>query len=435
VFYFEQLLQTALGGIDSRGVMSAVLQIAGTILIVSLLYAVYQAFANGGDVRALAIAGVKYLALGLIFLQYGTVFRTINTAFNSVADLIYSQSGIGDVIGTWLSQLANYVSTNGISSMWGLVTGSIVGFLTTILILWGMIILPITYLLFTVFYAMYGSVLYVLGPFVLALLPVRGIGELARTYAVNLMVFQAWGLIYAILQVLMSAINLDSMNNILNSGGILNGFVGSTQMVLLGVVSILFSISIALIPFIASRIVRGDVGSAVVATMSAAYTASQVAAAAVIGAVGGGQAGLAAAASSGGGTAGSAQVSSTCAPRTVSGSLQGASASSSAGMTAGPLAGSRAPSSLRADTSGGDTGLAVSDFSAPAHGTSEAGATATPAPSTVPSGGQSTSSTTAGFGQPGGFRGFNYTHGAAWNSAYVAGWALGKTAKMIGAKG
>src|SRR5712692_8560650 len=125
--------------------MPAVLQIAGTILILSLLYAVYQAFASGGDVRVLAIAGVKYLVLGLIFLQYGTVFRGINTMFNSVADFIYSQSGIGDVIGTWLNQLGNYVTTNGFSSFWGLVTGGISGLLTTLLILVGLTILPITY--------------------------------------------------------------------------------------------------------------------------------------------------------------------------------------------------------------------------------------------------------------------------------------------------
>src|SRR5712692_63033 len=306
--------------------MQAVLQIAGTILILSLLYAVYQAFASGGDVRVLAVAGVKYLILGLIFLQYGTVFRGINTMFNSVADFIYSRSGVGDVLKTWLDQLWNYMTTNGTDSLWSLVTGGISGLLTTLLILIGLTILPISYVLFTLFYAMYGSVLYVVGPFVLALLPARGIGQLARTYAVNVMVFQAWGLVYAVMQVLMTAINLGSMNNVLGANGILNRFVGSTQMILLGVISILFSVSIALIPLIASRLVRGDVGSAVMATMSAAYTASQVAAAAAIGAMGGGQAGVAAAAGGGaaGGGGGAAQMSSTSAPRGSAGVSQNA---------------------------------------------------------------------------------------------------------------
>ena len=450
MFYFEQLLQTALNGIDSKGIMQAVLQIAGTILILSLLYAVYQAFTSGGDVRLLAVAGAKYLILGLIFLQYGTVFRGINTMFNSVADFIYSQSGIGDVIGTWLNQLGNYVTTNGFSSFWGLVTGSIVGFLTVILILVGLIILPISYTLFTLFYAMYGSVLYVVGPFVLALLPARGIGQLARTYAVNLMIFQAWGLIYAIMQVLMTAINLDSMNNVLSANGILNGFVGSTQMILLGVISILFSVSIALIPLIASRLVRGDVGSAVMATMSAAYTASQVAAAAAVAAIGGGQAGVAAAAGGGGGTAGAgggaAQLSSTSAPRGSGGISQNVPASvsgSAQDMGEGSLGGSRAPSPLAGVIAGAEPQPGFSHTNSPSDAalastsTSSsqeaiprpAGAGSVSAPNVAVA-----SSSSPRAGQPGQFRGFNYAHAASWGSAYVAGWALGKSMKLIGAR-
>jgi hypothetical protein len=40
-------------------------------------------------------------------------------------------------------------------------------------------------------------------------------------------------------------------------------------MILLGAVSVLFSVAIILIPFIASRLVRGDVGSTVFAILSA----------------------------------------------------------------------------------------------------------------------------------------------------------------------
>ena len=60
-FYFEQLLRTGLNGIDQQGITAAVLQIAGVILILSLLWAVYEAYSNGGDVRLLGVAAVKYL--------------------------------------------------------------------------------------------------------------------------------------------------------------------------------------------------------------------------------------------------------------------------------------------------------------------------------------------------------------------------------------
>ena len=80
-FYFEQVLQTALNGID-QNVTGPVLQLAGAILILSLLYAVYEAYSNGGDVRALGVAGIKYLILGLVFINYQKAFRSVNAMFN-----------------------------------------------------------------------------------------------------------------------------------------------------------------------------------------------------------------------------------------------------------------------------------------------------------------------------------------------------------------
>lgn len=274
-FYFEQVLQTALNGID-QNVTGPVLQIAGVILILSLLYAVYEAYSNGGDVRALGVAGIKYLVLGLVFLNYQSAFRSVNGMFNSVADFIYNTNGIGDVIQSWLNSVSAYIGQQGLSSFWTLVTGAISGLLDVILILVGLIILPVSYTLFTLAYAMYGSILYLVGPFVLALWPSRAMGQLSRTYFVNLMIFQSWGLLYAILQVLITALQMNSVNSVLNGNGVLNAFVGSSQMVLLGAVSILFSIAIALIPFIASRIVRGEVGNTVFAVAALANRAARV---------------------------------------------------------------------------------------------------------------------------------------------------------------
>jgi len=275
-FYFEQVLQTALNGID-QNVTGPVLQLAGVILILSLLYAVYEAYSNGGDVRALGIAGIKYLVLGIVFLNYQQAFRSVNAMFNSVADFIYNTNGIGDVIQNWLNALSAYVGQQGLSSFWTLVTGAISGLLDVLLILVGLVILPVSYTLFTLAYALYGSILYLAGPLVLALWPSRAMGQLARTYFVNLMIFQSWGLLYAILQVLITALQMNSINAVLGGNGVLNAFVGSSQMVLLGAVSVLFSIAIALIPFVASRMVRGDVGNTVFALAAVVNRAARTA--------------------------------------------------------------------------------------------------------------------------------------------------------------
>src|SRR5258708_16911362 len=89
------------------------------------------------------------------------------------------------------------------------------------------------------------------------------------------MIFQSWGLVYAILQVLITALQMNSVNAVLGGNGVLNAFVGSSQMILLGAVSVLFSIAIALIPFMASRLVRGEVGNTVFALAAVSNRAAR----------------------------------------------------------------------------------------------------------------------------------------------------------------
>ena len=415
MFYFEQLFQTALQGIDGTGIMTTVLEVAGSLLVLSFLYGAYQAFAAGGDVRRLAVAGVEYLLLGLVFANYSAIFRSVNGMFNSVADFIYKASGVGDVFQTWLNQLSSYVGQNGFSSLWGLVSGGISGFLTTFIILSGFILFPISYALFSLFYAMYGSILYVTGPFVLSLFPSRGLGQLARTYLVNLMIFQAWGLIYAVLQVLMSAVNLGSMNAVLNANGVLNSFIGSSQMMLLALASVVFSISIALIPFIAGRIVRGDVGSTLLTVLSAVTTTAgavgSIAAASFIGVGEGASASHAV----GGGA-------SPPPPPPAGGSGGTMSGASSAPLPAGA-----------STSSGGATGAVVSNSMSPTppsairindggSATPTSGTTVTPSSPTTPaSAPPSSASPWRSSSRAGQYRGFNAPHAAAWYVGYSLG--------------
>ena len=275
-FYFEQLLQSGLNGIDQQGITGAVLQIAGGVLILSLLWGVYEAFCNGGDVRILGVTAVKYLALGLIFLNYQSAFRAVNSMFNGVADGIYKLSGGLDVVQAWLNSLSQAWNSNPswFSSLWNLVAGGASAIVAGLITLVGYLLLPITYAVFTLFYALYGSILYVVGPLALALMPSRALGQMGRSFFANMMIFQCWGLLYAILQALMSALQIS--NPMQFSGSFLQAFVGSSQMIVMSVASVLISIMIALIPFIASRIVRGEIGSTLMTVISGAVTAGAV---------------------------------------------------------------------------------------------------------------------------------------------------------------
>jgi hypothetical protein len=259
------------------------------------------------------------------------------------------------------------------------------------------VIFPVCYLIFTVFYAMYGAVLYVTGPFVLALLPTRGLGQLSRTYLINLMTFQAWGLIYAIIQVLMSAVNLSSINAVLGANGVLNSFVGSSEMILLALTASIFSFSIALIPFMASRIVRGDVGSTMlmlVGTMTAA--AGAVASLAAASFVGVGEGAVASHAAAGGGAAPSPP------PRDDAGGSSGGGAATAAYASAPPTPPSAGGASADAQSTGS--------------GNTAPSTTAPPASSQPSSASPWRSSS-----RPGQYRGFNIPHAMAWYVGYSLG--------------
>src|ERR1700746_2732826 len=61
----------------------------------------------------------------------------------------------------------------------------------------------------------------------------------------------------------MAAINMNSVNTVLNSGNFVGAFNGVTGSLLLGLASILLSLCIALIPYLAKRVVEGDVGQTI----------------------------------------------------------------------------------------------------------------------------------------------------------------------------
>jgi hypothetical protein len=259
VFYYQQFFRTALDGIDRSNIMPIMVQVGQVILLVSFLVAVYESFVRGGDVRMLGIAAVKYLALGLVLLGYATVFRDVNASFNTLADFISNNTtGGSDVFGVWMSDLADAFNTSGFEKLFELIAGGFAGAIGAVFVIISYAIFPLTYAAFCFFYSLYGAVLYVLGPVVIALLPSFGVGPMARVYIINVLTFHFWGVIYAILGALITAVNLSTVQQILNSGGFINGFVGLEQAQLLGVASIFYSLSIALIPFLAARIIRGE---------------------------------------------------------------------------------------------------------------------------------------------------------------------------------
>ena len=104
---------------------------------------------------------------------------------------------------------------------------------------------------------------------------------------VNLMVWNAWGIIYAIISQLLTIMSANSLNSIFTAQSFGGAFQGASQMLLISLSSILLSIMILLIPFIAKRVVSGDVGSTMLTVAGVAAAAAQTAVAGWAGMQGG----------------------------------------------------------------------------------------------------------------------------------------------------
>ena len=274
MFYFQTMFQQVYNGITGSAVLPAVQQIAEAILLLAALFAVYEAYAKGGDARTLALAGVRYLIMGLLISQYPNVFINVNNAFANVAQAIAPT----DVWTNFRDQVQGYMSANnGQGAWWNWVVGGVAGAFSLIFQAIAVLVFPISYAIFSFFYSMYGAVLYVVGPLVLALYPALGVGQLARTFMVNLMVWNAWGIVYAIISQLLTIMSANSLNSIFTSQSFGGAFQGASQMLLISLSSILLSIMILLIPFIAKRVVSGDIGSTMLTVAGVAAAAAQTA--------------------------------------------------------------------------------------------------------------------------------------------------------------
>ena len=268
MFYFEKLLNMAMAGIDGTSVIPTITNIAFAILLVCFLVSLYQSALRGGDLQSLAISAIKYLVVAMLIANWASVFRDVNGSFNAIANFIGNSSGAGDMFLNWMSQLQQQATSNPGLTFWDMITGDPAGTITVLLLIVAYLLYALAMIIFCFFYTLYGAVLYVLGPMVLALIPVAGVGQLGKSYAVNFMIWNSWGVLYAIFGALITAIQVNRVDDILGHGFL--GFLTSVpDSVMLGLVSIFYALAIAVIPFIAKRVISGDVGSSAYALVRA----------------------------------------------------------------------------------------------------------------------------------------------------------------------
>jgi hypothetical protein len=284
---FERFLTQARAGIDSTGITSGMQNVAYAVLLVGFLCQVYQSALHGGDVRGLGTSLIKYVVTAIVVMNYGTIFTTVNQGFVNTGNWINSASGAGSLFENWKTDLQTQFNQVGFQKLWGLITGDLPGLLDALLILVAYLLFPIVIVIFGFFYIFYGSILYIFGPIVVALMPLGGANRLAKSYVENIFIWNAWPILYGGFGALITAVQMGQIGQMLSQNSFLGGLGNLEGSILIGIVSIIYSLAIAVIPFIAKRIVSGDVGSTAVAMAGTAVTALTAGAAGIEGAAAG----------------------------------------------------------------------------------------------------------------------------------------------------
>lgn len=368
MFYFEQLLTQGLAGIDRTAIVPTVIGIAYAILLVGFLVGLYHAALRGGDLQSLALTAIKYLVIAIILANWSSAFREVNSSFNQVAHYIDNASGVGDMFLSWWDQLKQQFGTGVTSAILPAIAGGWAAISAALAVTVAYLVYAVMVVAFAFFYVLYGCVLYVLGPLVLALLPMPGVGQLAKSYATNLMIWNVWGVLYATFGSLITAIQFGRIGDVANQGFLTGFFKGSSQTAILGLVSIFYSLALGVIPFIAKRLISGDVGATAYALLKTAAIATGAAVSAVAGVgvgfgaeagVAGGTGGSSSAAGAGGGVGAGIASSSTAPPEpSLAGTIRSGLESVAADGTAPqqPSGGSGEMELVPAGASSGSTG-------------------------------------------------------------------------------
>jgi hypothetical protein len=185
---FERFLTQAVSGISSTGVISGMQNVAYVVLLVGFLWQVYQSAMHGGDVRGLGTSLIKYVVTAIVVMNYTAIFTTVNQGFVNAGNWVSNTSGLGSLLDNWKNDLQTQFNQVGFQKLWGLVTGDLPGLLDALLIIIAYLLYPIVIAIFGFFYIFYGSVLYIFGPIVIALMPLGATNRIAKAYVENLFI-------------------------------------------------------------------------------------------------------------------------------------------------------------------------------------------------------------------------------------------------------
>ena len=267
-YFWAQALQSALNGLNASNLIGVLSGVAYAILLMSFLWGVYESFLQGGDVRGFAVSLLKYAVTTLVIQNWSQVFQDGVNGFGAIASAIIQNSVNEDLVGSWTQQLQTYYATqnangltNGLETLWHVGSSLGTALINLLLMVIALVIWPISVEVFALLYCLWGAVLYSIGPLVLALMPSTGFSRITKNYIQSVLIWNMWVVLMAIFWAMLWAMNLTSINTLLNTDGLLGYLQGIDASLLVSISTLLLSICSLLIPFVARHILHGEFGA------------------------------------------------------------------------------------------------------------------------------------------------------------------------------
>ena len=211
IFEFQSMMTSVVNGI-SGSLLTAVQSLAYILMTICLVLGIYEAYVKGGDIRSLAATFLKYAVAAFVIGYWSNFFSDLFTGFNQIANTIDSSYGAGDLAANWLNGLKALWTSQGYDSIFNGIAFSPSAILTVLEIFLAYVIYPIAVQIFALIYTFWGSCLFAMGPLVIALAPSAVVNSLTKYYTLNLAVWNAWTVIYAVFACLITAIHGNDVN-------------------------------------------------------------------------------------------------------------------------------------------------------------------------------------------------------------------------------
>lgn len=247
-----------------EGMNGALTTVAFGILVITFLMGIYESFVAGPSFARLGTTVLKYAIASLLLLNWTPFMHDVAAAGASVGQIFLN--GHSDVFTTWgaLIQQSLHTGTtessgklllsifeNGFQGVQVGMTALIAGILSAVLFFVGMLI-------FKVAFVFWGGVLYAVGPLLVACAPSGITGNYTAKYAKSLVEWTMWPALYCLIGLLMYTMNLSSYSTDLSTVvGATDASAMSTAMIQ-AMVSVLYAVSVILIPFIAHMLIGAD---------------------------------------------------------------------------------------------------------------------------------------------------------------------------------